>query len=200
MIHGNKQLKTRRARAGFSLFGLLFSFGLQHAATAQPAPQPAAPAKTFDGWVLECNDQGVCQALQSIVTKINDPAAKPEARPAKPAEGGKAAASSPPRSFTTLVAVRKLGDGYQLLLELPFGVALAKGATAMVDGNPSYTIPFYTCYQRGCVVQHNLDSKQLNELRTGKFLNLSFVGIESDNWRWVGVPLKGLNQALGEIK
>jgi len=152
------------------------------------------PGKTFDNWVIECNQQSVCQALQSVTTKLTDPPAKTAAGAAKPG------AANAPRSFVTLVAVRKKAGANQLLLELPFGIDLAKGVSVMVDGNPSYTLPFYTCYQRGCVVQSNLDTKRLAELTSGRFINLAFVGIESDNWRTVSIPLKGLAPALADIK
>jgi invasion protein IalB len=153
-----------------------------------------APAKKFDGWVIDCNAQAVCQALQSVTTTLTEPnsATKPTAR-------GKPAAA-PPRTFVTMAAIRKSAGKFELLLELPFGINLAKGVIVMVDGNPSYTLPFFTCYQRGCIVQSDLDSKRLGEITTGKYLNLAFVGINTDNWRSVSVPLKGLNQALAEIK
>jgi invasion protein IalB len=183
---------------GSALLFMLLTAALISAAMAQTSMQGsaqnqrAAAPKKFDNWVIECNDQSVCQAIQSVTTKLADPAGKPAA--------GKPAANSAPRTFVTLAAVRKSAGTHQLLLELPFGIDLAKGVSVMVDGNPSYTLPFYTCYQRGCVVQSNLDAKRLAELNSGKYINLAFVGIESDNWRTVSIPLRGLTQALADIK
>jgi len=153
--------------------------------------QAQSTGKTFDSWTVECNEQSICQAIQSVTTKISAPTAKP---------GTEKASANATRSFSTLVAVRKNPDNHQLFLELPFGIDLAKGVSVMVDGNPSYTLPFFTCYQRGCVVQANLDAKRLGEITSGKFLHLTFAGINTDNWRSVSVPLKGLALALAEIK
>jgi len=188
---------THKLAAAFFglLFAPLFAASLITAAQAQSSGQGAAPKK-FDNWVIECNDQSVCQALQSVTTKLTDPA--PAAKPA--AGATKPGAANAPRTFVTLVAVRKNAATHQLLLELPFGIDLAKGVSVMVDGNPSYTLPFYTCYQRGCIVQSNLDAKRLGELTGGRFINLAFVGIESENWRTVSIPLRGLALALADIK
>jgi invasion protein IalB len=49
----------------------------------------------------------------------------------------------------------------------PFGLELANGIVLDVDGGESFTAPFKSCYQFGCVAPLALDGKRREAMRTG---------------------------------
>jgi invasion protein IalB len=71
------------------------------------------------------------------------------------------------------IEVRPAGTAADGTLVLPFGLALAKGATLQIDdGQASSALAFRTCLPAGCVVPVNFDTKMLAALRSGAALKV----------------------------
>ena len=87
-----------------------------------------------------------------------------------------------------------------MLLILPFGLALARGATFQIDHNSLHAaMAFQTCLPVGCIVQTTLAAKTLEELRHGKMLNVHVVANAGRELLFT-LPLPGWPEAFARLK
>lgn len=85
-------------------------------------------------------------------------------------------------------------------LVLPFGLALASGATLQVDeGKPDATIPFRTCFPVGCVIPLSLNAEKLAGIRKGKILKINAVASADNKPVVLNVSLKGFAEAQDRV-
>ncbi len=91
------------------------------------------------------------------------------------------------------------GDRIAGFATLPFGLALAKGATLHADAHPIADVQaFTTCVPAGCLVPVNLTTQQFIELQKGTKVEIRAVSVTGQN---VSIPFsnKGLEQAMARI-
>jgi invasion protein IalB len=96
------------------------------------------------------------------------------------------------------IELRPAGAGAEGALVLPFGLALAKGASVQIDeGATLARFAFHTCIPAGCVAPVKLDAKALAGLRKGGALKIKVTpadeGAEPSQW---AVSLAGFSTAF----
>jgi invasion protein IalB len=95
-----------------------------------------------------------------------------------------------------MVELRPVGQGLEGALVLPFGLALAKGATLQVD-DAAATAPlaFSTCLPVGCVVPVSFVANWVASLRKGNTLK---IGVSGDGGAEtpLSVSLKGFSASI----
>lgn len=85
-------------------------------------------------------------------------------------------------------------------LVLPFGLALASGATLQIDdGKPDATLPFKTCLPIGCIVPLSFDAAKLAALRKGQALKINAVASTDNKPVTLSVSLKGFAEAQDRV-
>ncbi|UGX89307.1 invasion associated locus B family protein [Phyllobacterium meliloti] len=85
-------------------------------------------------------------------------------------------------------------------LVLPFGLALASGATLQVDeGKPDATMPFRTCFPVGCVVPLSFSAEKLAGIRKGKVLKVNAVASADNKPVVLNVSLNGFAEAQDRV-
>lgn len=83
------------------------------------------------------------------------------------------------------------------VLALPFGLALASGATLQLDdAAPGAPLPFKTCLPVGCMVPLRFDAAALAGLRKGKQLKVHAVAADTGQPLEFSVSLKGFGPAF----
>jgi invasion protein IalB len=171
-------------------FGLILATGsLPALAAAASAAAPAAPAatsttlpggakslqETYDDWVVACSTQQTGKAC----------AMQQEQRAQQ--NGQRVLA----------IGLRPAGNSAEGTMVLPFGLALAKGASVQVDeGATGAPLAFSTCAPEGCVVPVNFDTKMLTALRKGTTLKVKVVPIGGGDDITLSISLKGFGSAL----
>jgi invasion protein IalB len=85
-------------------------------------------------------------------------------------------------------------------LVLPFGLALASGATLQVDeGKPDTTLAFRTCFPVGCIVPLSFTAERLAVIRKGKILKVNAVASADNKPLVLNVSLKGFAEAQDRV-
>ncbi|MDR0781923.1 MAG: invasion associated locus B family protein [Pseudomonadales bacterium] len=96
--------------------------------------------------------------------------------------------------------LRPAGTGVGGTLVLPFGLALAKGATVQIDeGAVSAPLAFSTCVPVGCVVPVSFDAKMLDGLRKGVAFKIKVVPDGGGDAAQFAVSLKGFSAAFDRV-
>jgi invasion protein IalB len=154
-------------------------------APAAPAAASAAPllpggasalSETYGGWTVHCqaaNNVKSCSMSHQQLNKDTN------------------------QRLLAVEVFAKSAEEAVATIALPFGLAVAKGVTLMVDDQkPSPVLPFSTCLSAGCLVPVSLDRKLLQELGSGKTLKI--VGTVFDTQRAIifSVPLASFSAAL----
>lgn len=82
-------------------------------------------------------------------------------------------------------------------LVLPFGLALAAGASLQVDDQPALpALAFSTCLPAGCLVPLSLSRDQVAQMRNGSQLRVNVRAEGSPQPTLFSISLKGLSAAL----
>jgi invasion protein IalB len=128
--------------------------GLLIGVVCSAAPHAVAQDRTvFSDWVLECDaraPQGACFVSQSLSLK-----------------------DSGTRLFQ-IAAGEPFGDGQQMLLVTgPLGMYLPSGIRFSVDNAKWSTVALRYCNNDGCHGFHPLDQALVDELKRGRWLNVS---------------------------
>lgn len=128
------------------------------AETVAPAPAPETPAATapavpdqltevYRSWTVGCRAAAGGTRSCSMEQAIVDNASK--------------------QTLLRLVIVPGANGASDATLIAPFGLELARGIVLDVDGGESFTAPFKSCFQFGCVAPIALDGKRREAMRTG---------------------------------
>ncbi|MEO1469924.1 MAG: invasion associated locus B family protein [Pseudomonadota bacterium] len=81
----------------------------------------------------------------------------------------------------------------------PLGPDLARGLELSVDEADAVTVPFLTCYQRGCIAETALDTLLGQMLRAGDVMALRLIAAESGRGVRFEVSLDGVDRALDRL-
>lgn len=164
-----------RSRA-FSALGLV---GLLGALGWSAAPDAIAQERTvFSDWVLECESSAprrACFVSQSLSLK-----------------------DSGARLFQ-IAAGEPFGDGQQMLLVTgPLGMYLPSGIRFSVDNGNWSTVALRYCNNEGCHGFHPLDQALIDELKRGRWLNVSIRDGSRQEVRFKA-SLDGFTAAFGRL-
>jgi invasion protein IalB len=161
--------------AGIATIGMLamFSASAQNAAPSLPGGATSL-REAYGDWVVQCavpQTGKVCAMQQELTVQQSG-------------------------QRVLAVEVQPAGTGATGTLVLPFGIALAKGATIQIDdGAVSVPMGFRTCLPAGCVVPVSFDAATLAKLRKATALKIKVSpdgGGEDSQW---SVSLKGFATA-----
>jgi invasion protein IalB len=95
------------------------------------------------------------------------------------------------------IELRPAGTGVEGVVILPFGLALAKGATVQVDeGKVSAPLAFSTCLPAGCVAPLTFNAEMLQGLRKGSALKINVTPDGGGEPIALSVSLKGFSAAF----
>jgi invasion protein IalB len=95
------------------------------------------------------------------------------------------------------VELRPAGTGTEGAMVLPFGLALAKGATVQVDENAATApLAFSTCLPAGCVTPVTFNAAMLQALRKGAALKIKVAPDGGGDDIVLSVSLKGFSTAF----
>ncbi len=83
---------------------------------------------------------------------------------------------------------------------LPLGVELKKGAALVIDKGAPWTLPFLTCWRRGCAAELMLSASLERRLRAGRVLTVTVTGLTVAKPVRFQFSLKGLNRALRRLR
>jgi invasion protein IalB len=98
------------------------------------------------------------------------------------------------------VELRPAGTGSEGAMVLPFGLALAKGATVQVDENAATApLAFSTCLPAGCVAPVTFNAQMLQALRKGATLKIKVAPDGGGDDIVLSVSLKGFSTAFDRI-
>lgn len=150
------------------------------------SPAPAAPlpggagslVETYQDWVVACqarNNLTACAARQ--------------------------VQSDSQTGQHVLTAEFRNGAGGKLegALLMPFGLALAQGASLKIDEAAGPALAFSTCLPRGCVIPLSLDAAMTGRLKTAATLHIGAIAAASSQPIALKVSLKGLSAALNRM-
>jgi invasion protein IalB len=85
-------------------------------------------------------------------------------------------------------------------LVLPFGLALAAGATLQIDdGQAQAPLPFKTCLPGGCIVPVSFGPEMLDRLAKGTLLKVTVTAADNDQPAVLNISLKGIAAALDRV-
>jgi invasion protein IalB len=95
------------------------------------------------------------------------------------------------------IELQPKGAGAAGTLVLPFGLALANGASLQIDDGAAGTpLRFSTCLPAGCIVSLDLDAKMLAGLRKGTALNVKVTPADGGAETQLAISLKGFASAF----
>ena len=145
-------------------------------ATQETTDAPDSVTEIYGAWTLNCGpDRTGCHAFQALHR------AKDKAR---------------------LVQVTMLDTDEGLVLRAltPLGTKLAEGAVLSIDEIASDTVPFDTCWQRGCVAETPLTDELDAALRAGTTLAVEVIASDTGQPIRFELTLDGVNRALRRLK
>lgn len=88
------------------------------------------------------------------------------------------------------------GEAATGMLVLPFGLALDDGVTLTIDDAAPERVRFRTCLPIGCLAPLTLDTPSLEQLRTGRTLNLAVVASDTEDIVELSISLDGFDAAF----
>lgn len=158
------------------------------AQTAEPTTAPpterlpggsTALRETFDDWLVNC--AAVEGKRRCVIAQQQH--------------------SQQTRQLVLAVELAPAADGrLQGTLVLPFGLALAEGASLQVDDQtPGAPLPFRTCLPVGCIVDLMFDDAEQSMLKSGTALK---IAAKADGGEDVplSISLKGFTAALDRLR
>lgn len=85
-------------------------------------------------------------------------------------------------------------------LLLPFGLALAQGATLKLDeAAMGAALPFSTCMPAGCLVPVSFDAATVGKLKTGTAINVAAAAFGNAQPAAFKISLKGFGSAVSRL-
>ncbi|CAM5350173.1 hypothetical protein MAUB1S_06050 [Mycolicibacterium aubagnense] len=86
------------------------------------------------------------------------------------------------------------------VLLLPFGLALADGASVKIEGDAkSQPLPFSTCLPQGCLAPVSFEADDVAKLKGGTVLNIAARSFSPSQPLDLKISLKGFSAALSRI-
>jgi invasion protein IalB len=150
-----------------------------HAQSETSPPGGAAPVReSIDDWTVTCAVPAVSGSTGKVCVVSQEQRMKDTGQ------------------LLLAIELRQAVQGAAATFVLPFGVALAKGATLQVDDlAASAPLPFQTCLPIGCLVPVNFDARMVASLRKGTALKVTVVSASGGEMP-LSISLKGFSRAL----
>jgi invasion protein IalB len=147
-------------------------------ATQETSEAPDSLSEIYGSWTLSCGpERSGCHVFQALLR------AKDKARMVQ----------------VTMLAASE-GDGLVLRALTPLGAKLASGAELIIDDDEPISVPFDSCWQRGCIAETPLTPKLEAALRDGLVLAVVVVSSDTDQTIRFELSLAGVKRALEQLR
>lgn len=157
-------------------FLLSFSLSADSVPAQNDSQSPDSLRETYGPWVVACGAERTgCHMFQALQR------AKDNAR-------------------LVQMTVFAPAEGSQLMRALvPLGAKISAGAVVQVDENPPVTMPFDSCWQRGCIAELALTAELEAQLRGGEKLAVSVEAADTGRTVRFELALKGFAKAVDRL-
>ena len=168
------------------IFAGLFVFLSSEHVAAQSKPAADTATKTQNIHTAETGWQVICRATSTDRTKLGCSVLHETF-------------STQERVRLTSVEVVRVEKNRSLLVSVPLGVSLKEGIEFGIDGQKVSTLLFSHCINTSCFASFDLNDTQINTLKKGKIMDLTFQDIQGNKIK-TDIPLGGFAQALAKAE